>query len=322
MKQAPKEERRRRKPPRVRHALEYGALRFLAAFLRLLPRRGVELIGRTLGLAVWYGLSSRRRIALCNLELAFGDAYTESQRKRIARSSISHFGYWFLEMMTYEGLDRETLRKRMIYPPECDRIWREALEEGKGFIFLLTHFSNWELLGLYLGQGAFGPSPTAIVAKAIHNPWIDQWLQRVRTQTGNELIYAHEAGMKILRALRRNKAVAILFDQDTRLDRGGVYSTFFGQGCITYRAVASYSLATGAPIVSAWCLPLPGGRFEIHLDRVRNFEPSEDREKDVERLTQLCNDTVEDYIRKYPEYYFWVHKRWKHRPPGCPPVYD
>jgi KDO2-lipid IV(A) lauroyltransferase len=265
-------EKRRRKTPRVRHALEYGALRLLAAFLRLLPRRGVEWIGRALGLAVWYGLSSRRRIALCNLELAFGDAYTESQRRRIARASMSHFGYWFLEMMTYEGMDRKPGGAHGLSSGV-----RSGLERGarkrQGFIFLLTHFSNWELLGLYLGQGAFGPSPTAIVAKAIHNPWIDRWLQRVRTQTGNELIYAHEAGMKILRALRQNKAVAILFDQDTRLDRGGVYSTFFGQGCITYRAVASYSLATGAPIVSAWCLPLPGGRFEIHLDRVKDSIP-------------------------------------------------
>jgi hypothetical protein len=202
MKQAPKD-RRRRKPPRVRHALEYGALRLLAVFLRLLPRQGVECIGRALGLAVWYGLSSRRRIALRNLELAFGEEYTESQRRRIARSSMSHFGYWFLEMTTYEGLDRETLRQRMIYPPECDTVWREALEEGKGLLFLLTHFSNWVLLGLFRAR-VLRPSPTRSWPRRSSTHGSTD-ASGVRTLTGNELVLRARGGMKILRALARTR---------------------------------------------------------------------------------------------------------------------
>ena len=317
----PKKKRRRHYRP-VRHRVEYASARTLAFILKILPRPLVELMGRAVGLLVFYSAASRRSVALKNLDLAFGETRTEADKKRIARQSMSNFGYWFLEMLAYEGMSREKLAKRMIYSESCREIWEEVASEGKGLIFLLTHFSNWELLGLYLGDQAFGTTQTAVVAKTMHNSLISDWIHSIRAQTGNEVIYVRDAGMKVLRMLRANKAVAILFDQATTLRRGGIESSFFGHPCVTYRAVAAFSLATGAPIINVFCLPRPGGRFEIFFERMESFEPGEDKEDSIHQLTQLCNDKVETYIRKYPECYFWVHKRWKHRPPGSPPVYD
>ena len=208
----------------------------------------------------------------------------------------------------------------MDLPPGDRQVLDHAMSQGKGLIFLVIHFCNWELLGMFFGT--IEGYQWSVLAKRLHNTRVDRWVNRIRTHTGDQLIYSDEANLKVLRALRRKEGVAIVFDQDTSLSRGGVYTKFFGQDCVTTRAVASFSLATGAVILPAHCLPLPGGRFAARLGPALELQPTGNREADVQALTQLCNDTVESYIREHPMCYFWLHRRWKHRPPGCPPVYD
>jgi len=304
----------------ARHWLEYAAARFLGGVLRWMPRGGVEAIGRLIGSLSYFVFRSRREVALKNLDLAFGDSMSQEEKQRVVRKAFSNFGYWFLDFLTYDALPPEKLAARIRLTSPARAVFQEAFSRGKGVLFLLSHFGNWELMGLYFGLDSLFEA--AVVAKALHNERIDRWVNRIRSCTGNTVIYADQASVKIVRTLKKNHGVAIVFDQDTSLRHGGVYSKFFGQGCVTHRSVATLHLATGAPILSAHCLPLPGGCFEVHAELVEEFEPSGDREEDVQRLTQRCNEVIEKYIRRNPENYFWLHKRWKHRPPGCPPVYE
>lgn len=264
-------------------------------------------------------MRGRIEVARKNLQLAFAETLSAERRERIIRGSLGNFAYWFADFMTYGSLSASEVERRVEIPHESRAAIDSAIHTGRGIIFLVTHFANWELLGIQLG---YDPRLRgAVVAKQMHNSAIDRWINRIRCSSGNELIYARQANMKILRALRDGMAVAIVFDQDTTIERGGVYSKFLGQDCVTTRAPAAFSLMTSAPILSVYCTPLPNRRFRLHVEPVEGFNPTGDRENDVQRLTQLCNDSVEHYIREQPENYFWFHKRWKHRPPDAPEVY-
>lgn len=311
---------RRRDRPRVRYALEYAALVAGSRLLRLCPRRWVEALGRSAGVLLYYLLGSRRRIALRNLDLALGDRASPSDKRRIAREALANVTSHFVDFLTYGKYAPEQLASLMDLQPEGRRLLDEVMARGRGVIFLVSHFCHWELLGIFFGT--LEPYQWLVVAKPMHNARVDRWVNRVRALSGNRIIYSGEANLKVLRALRRGEGVAIVFDQDTSLSRGGVYTKFFGQDCVTTRAPATFSLATGAPILPVYCLPRPGGRFEVRVQPPLEFSPSGDREADTQALTQLCNNVTEVYIREHPQYYFWLHRRWKHRPPGSPAVYE
>lgn len=315
-----KPRKRRRDRHRIRYSLEYASARALTFVLCLLPQSVVERMGRTVGAIAYRFLGKRKSVARKNLDLAFGDSLSAEDKDTIILKMMKNFGAWFAEFMTFGKLSQDEIMAQVDVSDEDRQQFFAAVSQNKGVILLVSHFCRWELLGLYLG--CIREVQKAVVVKAMHNPWMDRWINRVRSQAGSEIIYSHQANFKILRALRRGKVVAIVYDQDTSLDRGGVYTTFFGQECVTTRSVATYSLAAGSPILSVWCLPLDNGRIRIQLSPIGNFTPSGDDQQDIQALTQQCNDQVETYIRENPEYYFWLHKRWKHRPPACPPVYD
>ena len=316
----PKKKRKNQKHP-ISHGLQYAVLRLMTFGFRLFPRSTTRFLGSWLGRIAYSFLPGRRRIALANLDLAFGNDLSKEEKQRIVKQVFFNFGYWFLDLLFYTKDTEEKVRSRIYLSPETQRVVTRFMGQDQGVLFLISHFGHWELMGLYLGIH-FEHKKTAVVVKAMHNPYVDRWINEIRSITGNEIIYAREASIKILRALRQKTSIAIVYDQDSSLSRGGIYTTFFGEGCVTNRAVATYSLARDVLIISAYCIPLDDGRFEVRIEPIIDFERTGDRETDIQNLTQHCNNKVEKYIRQYPEYYFWIHKRWKHRPPGCPPVYE
>ena len=157
--------------------------------------------------------------------------------------------------------------------------------------------------------------------RALDNPRLDALVRRYREMSGNRMVEKNESARSILSALGRNETVGILADQNT-LSEEGVFVDFFGVPACMTAGVARFALHTGAAVVPAFCVWEPARRrYVIYYDPAITFSNSGNSAADVRAATQQMAAVIERYIRRYPDQWLWIHRRWKTRPPGAPPIY-
>jgi Kdo2-lipid IVA lauroyltransferase/acyltransferase len=286
-----------------RHRLEYGAVVAVSAIVRRLPRRVAVGTGSLLGLAFYALDGPHRRLAKSNLEAAF-PRRSPRERDAIARRVFVHFGRVLVEMLRYSGLTPDEILG------ECEFVGQERVPQiqamGKGALFVTGHFGFWELHALAHGH-LFGR--ISVVARALDNPLLHDMLERVRTATGNQVIYRRGGVRRILRALQQNHGVAVLIDQHIQAV-DAVVVDFFDRPASTTSAVAALALRTGAPIIPVFTLPLDNGKYRMIYEPP--IEPPEGTGPEALReLTQRCTDVLEMYVRRYPHLWLWMHRRWR-----------
>jgi len=181
-----------------------------------------------------------------------------------------------------------------------------ALGKGKGVFLFCGHFGFWELQGL---AHPLVLPPMHVLARPLDNPALHKWLEDARSRTGNSVIYRRGAVRRVLRALEQNECVAILIDQHIQ-NADAVMVDFFNRPAATTNALAALALRTGAPVIPAFALPLPGGRIRVVYDHPVEL-PAEDSPDRVRELTQRCTDVLEMYVRRYPHLWLWMHRRWR-----------
>jgi len=308
------------KPTRsARHVLAYLFCRALLASLALLPRRCGQAVGRGCGL-LFYLISPRHRtVALANLEVAFGEAATPRRRARLARASFAHAGMIMADAAYFRRAVRLPLERVAVYEGQEHLI--EAAAEGRGVLVFSGHFGHWELVALL--QARIGV-PFTMVVRPLENGRLNDFLTGLRGITGNEVIAKYDAARGVLRALRKGRAVALLIDQNVR-GESGLFVDFFGVPASTTPSLATFALKCGAPIVPVFSYPMPDGRLLIRygppLRAVRRGTIAED----ILAITRLCTSLLEAEIRRHPEFWLWMHNRWRTRPPrtpGCAPGRD
>ena len=152
----------------------------------------------------------------------------------------------------------------------------------------------------------------SVLARPLDNRLLHDLLERVRGRTGNSVIYRRGALRRVLRALAANHAVAVLIDQHIAT-ADAVYVDFFNRPAATTSALATLAFRTGAPVVPVFALPLPGGRFRMVYEHPVE-PPAGDDETSVRQFTQRCTDVLEMYVRRYPELWLWMHRRWRDQP--------
>ena len=181
------------------------------------------------------------------------------------------------------------------------------------------HIGAWELSSFALSL--FG-HPLSFLVRRIDNPKIEVMIDRARTCRGNRTIGKRSAAREMLAILRAGETLGILVDLNT-LDREGIFVDFFGRPASTTFMVAKLALRTGAavlPVFAPW--DRKRGRFLLKVDPPLSIERTGDEEEDVRRLTQQYTRIVEDYVRRYPDQWLWIHRRWKTRPEGEPEIYS
>lgn len=295
-----------------RFALEAAAFRGLLGVARLLPRRAMLGLGSLAG-TLGYWLDGRhRRIAQENLRRAFGDGVDERWRRRVARRCFREFARMTFDALAVYHAPYEALRPLVTY--EGLEHVRRAYAEGRGVLLFTGHFGHWELTGML--QGYLG-LPLALVARPLDNPRLERILAGLRSKSGNRIVHKRNAVREMLRALREHIGVALVIDQDAGAD--GVFVPFFGRPASTTPTLALLALRTGAPVIPSFSVPCPGG-YRVVYEPPLEIPQSGDRERDVLELTARCTAIVEAWVRRHPECWLWMHRRWKTRPPqgGAP----
>jgi KDO2-lipid IV(A) lauroyltransferase len=294
----------------LRFRLEVLGVGLLYRLVPLLPRETLVALGRGLGRLGFSLLRHDRKVALANLDLAYGDTLTAREKRRIARRAFENFGQVGLELFWARRLDERMLARITESSPEDDRRTRDLLAEGRGMIALASHLGSWDILNMH---GSVHDMPVAVLARRLRNDGLNDLVNSNREHHGGEIILHDEAARGILRGLRRKKIVAIPLDQNTRPDRGGCYVDFFGKPVAASRSVAIFALRTGAPIVPAMAFPIRGGRYRIEWAPPIPVPPegTPDRER---ALTQRCVAFIESQVRRQPEAWLWMYRRWKYRP--------
>ena len=287
----------------MRHRLEYLLVRMVQGLIRPLPNPALRAIGGPLGLLA-YALDRRhRRIAIDNLATAFP---TRSPRecRRIARHVFRHMGRLLLEVLKLEGMPASDLLA--LIESDGDDHVREAYRQGRGVLFFSGHFGYWEMFGV---GHPLRVAPFSYVERPLDNPHLDAMLGRVRSQTGNSPISRQGGVRRMLRELSANRAVAMLIDQHLH-GPDAIEVQFFGRPAATTSALAAMALRTGAVVIPFFVLPLPGGRYRLIAEHSVP-PPASDAPDATREFTQRCTDVIEMYVRRYPELWLWMHRRWR-----------
>jgi Kdo2-lipid IVA lauroyltransferase/acyltransferase len=299
----------------VKGLTEYTFTSLLLTLFGLMPRR---LAHRAARILVWFGfhLARRQRLAgLQNLHIAFPQM-TESEREQILRGCFQNLGRLLVEFTHFPELNKANISQHVVH--DGLENYLEGLRRGRGVIFMTAHFGAWEMSSF--AHALYG-YPLKFIVRPIDNPRVEQLISNYRTLSGNIPIQRRQAAREILKALRRNEAVGILFDQNTT--RGeGVFADFFGIPAATTPAIALFALRSGAAVIPGfliWDENLK--KHRLRLDPPVELIDTGDLSHDVLENTTRFNKILETYVRQYPDQWLWIHRRWKTRPEGEPSIY-
>lgn len=288
---------------KFRHRIEYLAVSGLIQLVRLLPFRVVDACGAGLGMAFYTLDRAHRRVACNNVAAAF-PTRTPAEQTAIVRGTFRHFGRLLFELLKFSTLSNEQMLARVEFEGE-ERV-RSAYAHGKGVLFVTGHFGYWELQALVHGLRL---QPFSVMARALDNPGLHRLLEEMRTRTGNSVIYRQGTLRRALRVLQEGKGVGILIDQHIQ-SKDAIHVDFFNRPAATTPLVAALALRTGARIVPLFALPLGNGRYRMIYEHAIE-PPPEGTEDPIHEITQRCTDVLEMYVRRHPDLWLWMHRRWR-----------
>jgi KDO2-lipid IV(A) lauroyltransferase len=288
---------------KLRHRLEYAAVRGVVAFVHLMPHAVAAACGTGLGLTFHFFDRRHRRTALENVAAAFPGRPISEQRT-IVRRAFAHFGQLLFAMLKFSTMTPAAMLTHVEFEGE-DRVTL-AHAQGKGVLFVTGHFGFWEIQAMV---HALRLPPMAVLARVLDNRALNDLLERIRTRTGNTVIYRQGTLRRVMRTLQAGRGVGILIDQHI-LSSDAIYVDFFDRPAATTAAVAVLALRTGAPVIPLFALPIGHGRYRMIYEHPVE-PPDGDGIDAVREFTQRCTDVLEGYVRRNPELWLWMHRRWR-----------
>lgn len=302
---------------RLRHFAEYLAFRSAVCFVEALPLRASIAVAEFLA-TVLHSVVPRKwtryDVARENIRAAFGDRYCNAQIDQIILRMWRHLFRLVAEMILLPRklrLDNVVAAVSFRNKPDVVR----ALCSGRPVIILSGHFGNWEMAAAIFGLFGFR---MGIVGRELDNPYINDWFLRFRKHTGHRPISKNGGGGKMVALLERGGSLAMLGDQDA--GSSGLFVDFFGRPASTFKSIALLAMECQALICVGYARrleneTLPGGwpRFELGCDEVIDVLEF-DSANAVREITQRYTSALERVVRRAPEQYFWVHRRWKSVP--------
>lgn len=267
-----------------------------------LPWNWLLAIGRTIGRLVWLIGGSRKHIALTNIKLCFPDL-SEKEQTILAKKVILSTGEALTETAGTFSNKRIDLGKRL------EIVGQENLDmhirEGKGVLLLGMHFNTIDVGSRLLGK----VRPFSVVYRPNNNPVIDHVIKGSRSEV--EYYIERDDIRGLVKHLKEGRAVWYAPDQDYGT-KHAVYAPFFGMPAATITATSRIARMSKAVVIPIAHYRLPGGRYRIEIGEALSDFPTRDDLADATKV----NQTIEHYVKKMPEQYLWVHRRFKHQADG------
>lgn len=277
-------------------------------FIPFLPRKLITKLARWLGALAFFFSRKLRRIAMANLDVAFGDSMSKDQKEAILKESFCTFALVVLDLFWFSVFSSKRIPAHLVFDPSFSNYFDRAPVVGT-----TAHFGNWEVMGQ--GAALLGKGPLS-VATPLDNAFVDWILRRWRGQTGAQIADRSGAVKTLIRLLKKGGRTALLMDQNTLPEEGGVFVNFFGLPVPVSKAAFALATWSGADIVPAFCC---AGDDGMHYTAY-SFEPIKvEKGKTSElEITQAIALATEKAIREKPGKWLWMYKRWKFIPPGAP----
>jgi KDO2-lipid IV(A) lauroyltransferase len=296
--------------------LEYAAVWLILKTLGALPRTVARVFAASVTSLLFRLQPKLGMTAEFNLRMAFPD-WTEAERKEVTRKMVRNLGWMAAEFARFPRLTKENIEKVVIL--EGHENFLEGQRRGHGVLYLTGHIGAWELSSF--AHALYG-YPLHYLARPLDNQRLDALINQYRGSSGNRPIFKNESARVMLKILKGSGTIGILADQNT-MPEEGVFVDFFGKSACATTGIARVALHTDAAVVPGYAywdqaMQKYRLRFEPPVDLVR----TDDAERDVFRNTQRFAKTIEEIIRKHPDQWVWIHKRWKTRPKGEPALYD
>lgn len=293
------------------HKAEYATLRAVVGALGMLDWSRAGDLGARIGALGYRPLGIRRNVVEKQIAAAF-PRLDDASVQRVARAAYEHLGRTSIEAAMLPRLRRSAVLD-LFEGADDYQLVEEALRRKRGLILVTGHLGNWELAGAYLAARGV---PLDAIARRMSNPLFDRWLADTRARIGMVVVHDADAVRRTPRALRDGRAVAFLADQGV-LGLASTYVPFFGRPAKTPRGPAVFALRLEVPVVFGVAIRQPSGKYRLSFEPVPVIDTG-DRDRDVDVIVARYTATLEKWVRKYPEQYFWHHRRWRRQPPGTP----
>ncbi len=291
--------------------IEELAVRFFIGLIGLFPYTTALGIGKFIGRTVIRLFPKFAKTANRNLEIAFPGISGEEKRRIVTGTFESlgrHLGF-VSQIKKFEIADIhkyvEVVGKEENFDP-ADRT-------SKGILFFTGHFGSWEVFNLL--PPAFGHHINILVRR-IDNDLVERYVDSLRTKFGSVTLGKREAPRKMFKILENGETLGILADLNAQL-HDGVFVDFFGVPAATTASIAKLALKTDAIILPAFAVwEEEREKYVVYLEPPITYEKTDDAERDISEITQKVTEVIEKYVRRYPEQWLWIHKRWQTRPRG------
>jgi KDO2-lipid IV(A) lauroyltransferase len=296
--------------------LEFAPAWLLLRFLGFLPRNAAIVIGKLIARAIYQLHRRLRRVGYRNLQIAIPEL-NRAERRVIIKAVFGNLGRLLGEFSQFPKITRENISELVEY--DGFENYKRASERGRGVLMLTGHIGAWELCAF--AQGTYG-HPLSFLVRPLDNPMLDGMIDRYRGLSGNSTINKNRAVRSVLEILKRGHDVGLLIDVNTLADQG-IFCDFFGIPACSTTGLAVFALRSDAPVVPGFLIwDARSGkhrlRFEPEVPLIRTGDFREEVALNTARFTKV----IEDYARRYPDQWLWVHKRWQTRPEGEPDLYD
>jgi KDO2-lipid IV(A) lauroyltransferase len=285
--------------------MNYYILYIIIFLMSRIPVPIGQFLGKILGIIASMIPFERSRISLDNIRQSFGDSMERHEIKRLYRQVLVRFGQMLFEVPHILRIKQGNLDKYVTFEGEDNLL--KALKKDKGVLILTGHFVNWELIAVGVAI-RFGQ--LAVVARPSRSRSQNRLIYKLRSRFGTEIIPKQNSMRQILFALRKNKMIAILLDQNVDWYQG-VFVNFLGRWACVNKGLALIALKTASPVIPIFPVKQKDGRYKIVIGEELTLIRTGDKTMDVEENTALFTKIIEKQVKEYPDHWFWFHRRWK-----------
>ena len=299
----------------MRKSLEFGAVWLLVHALGALPRGVARLSGAALGAVAWVAVPRLRQVGMRNLELAFPE-WPEERREGVLQQLYRNLGWQMAEFCQMRKYTRASSAGFVRY--EGLEHYLAARDRGRGVLIVTGHLGAWELSSFWHSLMGY---PMAMVIRRLDNARVDALVNGIRCLHGNQVLHKDDFARGLISSMRKGETVGILMDTNMTPPQG-VFVPYFGRQACTASGLARVARKTGAAVLPGFLLWEEAERkYVLHFGPEIAVKTDGADEEDAVTNTARFTAVIEDWVRRYPEQWLWVHRRWKTRPAGEEPIY-